>query len=334
MLSLGYLPVAAQKPLKRVTKVARPTVALVATPLSWAAQQRKTVPATASFYCDITYFDVTEQPIADTLLALTDTKQIQYIRRNKLTHAPVGLVRQLYWPSLRSAAEGRLSLLAGKEQPVGPWLFYYDHAPSAANKRLQVEYDAQGQVIAGTTQQWKEVKPGCKYVLDNALPTATSKLTCQFCTGTSRTIFPVELPVDALGIVVKFDIRDEEQGVISFQNVAKIAASFSTGGPVAALTAYAAAWRSTGTTPTSSTKCTYFITTDEDAAQRWFDSKGVEVPAASTLFYAPQGNVTNETRPLPLNSPLRKLYLCVQNNNVHTDASTTVSVASMRQPCP
>lgn len=334
-LGLGSFQAVAQRSTKRVIPAATKSAArIVATPLTWAAQQRKTVPATASFYCDITYFDVTDQAITDTLLALTDTKRIQCIRRDKATNTPVGLTRQVYWPSLRSAAEGKLAVLDGEEKPIGPWTFWYDHAPSAANKRLQVEYDAQGQEIASTLQQWKEIKLGCKYTLENVLPTATGKLTCQYCTGSSRAIFPVDLPADALGIVFKFDIRDESEGVVSFQNAAGIAASFTMGGPLAALSSYANAWRSTGATPTISTKCNYFITTDGEAAQQWYASKGTLLPDPTTIFYAPNGNLTNETRPLPLSGPLRKLYVCVQNNNVHTDALTTVSIAAMRQPCP
>jgi hypothetical protein len=58
------------------------------------------------------------------------------------------------------------------------------------------------------------------------------------------------------------------------------------------------------------------------------------MPAAETLFYAPTGSITNETRPLPLDGSVRQLYICVQNNNVHTDATATVSIAALRQPCP
>jgi hypothetical protein len=334
-LSLGCFSAAAQRVVKRVVPpAAKPAVRAVATPLTWAAQQRKTVPPMASFYCDITYFDATDQVISDTLLALTDTKRIQCIRRDRATNAPVGLTRQVYWPSLRSAAEGKLTIFDGEEKPIGPWTFWYDHAPSAANKRLQVEYDAQGQAIASTRQQWQEIKPGCKYILENVLPTATSKLTCQYCSGSSRAIFPVDVPADALGIVFKFDIRDESEGVVSFQNIAGIAAAFTVGGPLAALSSYANAWRSTGATPTISTRCSYFITTDGEAAQQWYASKGTHLPDPTTIFYAPTGNITNETRPLPLSSPLRQLYVCVQNNNVHTDALTTVSIAAMRQHCP
>ncbi|MVN79272.1 hypothetical protein GO988_23310 [Hymenobacter sp. HMF4947] len=327
----------AQRPVKRVVSVptkAKAPVRPVATPLSWAAQQRHAVPPTASLYWELTYFDATNQPITDSLIALTDTKLIQCIRRDKSTQAPVGLTRQVYWPSLRSAAEGKLGLVAGEEKPVGPWTFWYDHAPSVSNKRLQVAYDAEGQAIAGTLQQWPEAQPSCKYVLENVLPMATSKLTCQFCPGTSRAIFPLDLPADALGIIFKFDIRDEAEGVVSFQNVAGVAVAFTVGGPMAALSSYANAWRSTGATPTISTKCTYFLTTDKEAAQQWYASKGTILPAATAIFYAPEGNFTNETRPLPLPSPLRNLYLCVQNNNVHTDALATISIAAMRQPCP
>lgn len=178
------------------------------------------------------------------------------------------------------------------------------------------------------------MRPECRYVLDNALPTSTNKLTCQFCPGSSRVVVPVDLPADALGIVVKFDIRDEAQGIASFQNIAAIAASFTVGGPTAALNAYAAAWRNSNNPPAISTRCTYFITTDGTAAQRWYDSQGREVPEPAALFYVPSGNVTNETRPLPLAIPVRQLYLCVQNDNVHTDAATTISVAAMRQRCP
>jgi hypothetical protein len=262
------LPSAAQSTAKRVSLTHKPAVVArpILTPLRWAAQQRQTVPATANFYGEVIYFDAADQPITDSLLALTDTKRMQYVRRDKVTRAPVGTVRQFFWPSLRPAAEGQLSVLEDQEVPVGPWTYWYDHTPSATNKRQQVVYDPQGQPVAGTNQQWVELKPGCRYILEPALPTATSKLTCQFCTGTSRAVFAVDLPADALGIVLKFDIRDEAEGLVSFQNAAGIAAAFTVGGPTAALGACARAWNSTGPAPGVSTKCTYFLTTDGAAA--------------------------------------------------------------------
>lgn len=155
--SLFAHPAAAQHSAKRPTPtpVSHPTTnrPVVTTPLAWAAQQRRAVPPTASFHCEVTYFDATDQPIADTLLALTDTKWVQCVRRDNATQAPVGLVRQVYWPSLRPMGEGRLGIVAGEELPVGPWVYWYDHAPRETNKRLQATYDAQGQLLAGTVQQ-------------------------------------------------------------------------------------------------------------------------------------------------------------------------------------
>ncbi|AMR28923.1 hypothetical protein A0257_18675 [Hymenobacter psoromatis] len=303
------------------------------TPLDWMRQVRSTLPPTASFKYLFAFYDDTNALIKDSLIVLTDTRRIRYIRIDKITKAAIGMTKTVYWPSLNDADEGKELLVNGKYIPVGFWTLWYDRTPRDENKKKIVAYDAQGQPIPGSLKQWKENKPGCDYVLDTALPSVTDKLTCQFCTGSSRAVVPVDLPEDALGIVFKIDIRDESQGSVTFKSVAGMALAFSGGGPIAALTSAASSWGNANSPPTSSTKCVYFLTTDEAAAQRWFQSKGLAVPASQTMLHAPLGNPTSESRPIMLTVPLRRFYVCVQNNNNQAAATSTVSVMAMRQPC-
>jgi hypothetical protein len=221
----------------------------------------------------------------------------------------------------------------GKNAPVGLWTFWYDHSPRDQNKKMQVAYDAQGNAVPGSLKQWNENKPGCQYVLQNALPTVTNKLTCQFCMGSSRALIPVDLPTEALGLVFKIDVRDEKEGVVTFKNVVGFVAGVS-GGPVTALAAAASAWSNANKPPVSSTNCQYFITSDGAAARRWYQSKGSAFPAATTVLHAPVGNPTNETRPIELHTPYRQVYVCVQNNNNQASANATVSVMALVQSCP
>lgn len=299
----------------------------------WAQKMRKSVPPTAAFRYEITYYDAGNALITDTLIAASDAKRIQCTRRDKSTNAPVGMVRFMHWPSMRDAAEGRLAIIDEQDKPVGKWTYWYDHSPRDENKQFEIEYDAEGDPIGGTKRRYEEKRPGCNYIVEDALPLVQNKLTCQMCLGSSRTIVSVDLPRSALGIIVKMEMRDGKAGPVTFSNVAGLALAYSTGGTSAALGAAAKAWITTSPPPTVGTKCYYFVTGDEQAARKWYGSKGIAKPTEETMLYSSYDNPNSETRPITLGMPLRRIFVCVENSNVQTDATLNISVAAMRQPC-
>jgi hypothetical protein len=302
-------------------------------PLEWTRQVRKSVPATASFYYEVAYYDANRQPIADTLIAETDAKRVRFTRRDKRTNAPVGMSKSYYWPSMRPSAEGLIASIGGREKLVGRWTYWYDQVPKESNKEREVTYDVQGKPVPGTEKRYQEKKPGCKYVTEEALPTAQNKLTCQTCFGSSRTVVPVDLPAETLGMVVKMDIRDGQAGAVSFSNITGMGLSYMTGGTSTALMAIAKAWTTNSAPSTAGTNCYYYITTDGAAAYKWHSSKGKIFPGKETIIYGATDNPNNETRPLALASPVRRVYICVENQNVQADATLTLSVAAMHQAC-
>lgn len=304
-----------------------------ATPLAWARAMRASAPATASFYYDISYYDGNRELIVDTLIAETDAKRIRCVRRDKVTRVPVGITWAVYWPSLRRSAEGRTVIVNGVEKQVGRWVFWYDYSPQASNVERELFFDAQGRVVPGTEKRYAEKRPGCKYVPGDALPSVQNKLTCHSCFGSSRTVVPVDLQPGVLGVVIIMDIRDGKASPITFENVGKAVVSYSERGVPGALASIAASVITSQKQPSVGTDCYYFVTSDGAAAQNWYNTKGAVFPAPATILYVSKDNPNSEKRPLELMAPLRRLFICVENQNVYTDATLTIAVKDMRQEC-
>lgn len=302
-------------------------------PLKWTRQVRKSVPATASFYYEVAYYDANRQPITDTLIAETDTKRVRFTRRDKLTNAPVGMSKSYYWPSTRPSAEGAMASISGRDKLVGRWTYWYDYAPKENNKEREIIYDALGNPVPGTEKRYAEKKPGCNYAMEESLPTAQNKLTCQTCFGSSRTVVPVDLPDETVGIVVKMDIRDGDAGPVTFSNITSLGMSYMTGGVSDVLKKVASSWTTNTPPPAVATNCFYYVTTDEVSAQNWYNTKGKTVSNRAATIYSSINNPSNESRPIQLMNPIKRIFICVENINFRTDAMLTLSVAAMHQAC-
>ena len=122
----------------------------------------------------------------------------------------------------------------------------------------------------------REIK--CTSVLQDALPLSTASLHCSNCMHTSRKVFTVDLPVGTVGIIYKLDVRDEGQPPISWSTALAVAAVASSGGTAAptllSTAATALTKQGNNAPPTVSTKCHWYITPDERAAQQFLATKG------------------------------------------------------------
>jgi hypothetical protein len=303
------------------------------TPLEWVRNTRASVPASASFYYDISFYDDNRQLITDTLIADTDAKRIRCVRRDKITRAPVGMTWAIYWPSLRKSAEGRVAIINGVERQVGRWVFWYDHSPQASNVEREIIYDVQGKVVLNSEKQYAEKRVGCNSIVEDALPSGQNKLTCHSCFGSSRTMVPVRLHAGASGIIVKMDIRDGKASPVTFTNVEKAVVAYAEGGAPKATASVIAAWLTSENQPSVGTNSYYFITTDGVAAQKWYASKGTVYPSPATVIYKSLDNPNSEMRLIELPKYMNQVFVCVENTNVYTDATLTLAVKDLRQEC-
>ena len=86
-----------------------------------------------------------------------------------------------------------------------------------------------------------------------------------------------------------------------------------------------------GEAPFISTKCHWYITADAAAAQQFLDTKGYITKPK--VCYKAEENTPAETRPLTLAPGIRKLYVCVNNDNIRSDAMATLSVTALVKTC-
>jgi hypothetical protein len=164
---------------------------------------------------------------------------------------------------------------------------------------------------------------------------STATLHCSNCMHTSRKVFTVDIPAGTVGIVYKLDVRDEGQPPISWSTALAVAAVAGSGGVAAPalLGTAATALNKQGNNapPTVSTKCHWYITPDAASAQQFLDTKGT-ITNENTCLRAAL-NTPQETRPIALPAGIRRLYVCVNNDNYTTDATATLSVSALVQAC-
>lgn len=283
--------------------------------------------ASVKFRVDTVYFDREWAPIMDP--QLRDEARYARIVRHRLDNGqPYGLVKDHYMPGWKIQSSGKLLTEHPKDVPTGHWEFFYENG----GKQMEQEFTADGTL--SSNRQWKEdgSEVKCTLVPQYALEETRYKLHSYFNPGNSRTVIPVSLPADAVGFVVKSDIRDEGQGFVTFENVVNVAASYSSYSPGAAMTALAKAWQTKDNPSKSNTTCRSFITTDGNAAQQWLASKGEVTPAPSTILHRTQ-NCTAETREFTLQQPLSNFYICVVNDNAREAATATMSVVALVPSC-
>ncbi|TYZ07208.1 hypothetical protein FY528_15435 [Hymenobacter lutimineralis] len=259
-------------------------------------------------------------------------EEVAYARiaRHDAAGKTIGTVRDYFYPSWKKQWEGKMAA-ENPDKPTGLCCGWHENG--------QVSF--RGTYVNGVQQadfrSWhddgREIK--CASQLQDALPLSNATIHCSNCMHTSRKVFTVDLPVGTVGIVYKLDVRDEGQPPISWSTALAVAAVAGSGGAAApallSTAATALTKQGNNAPPTVSTKCHWYITPDESAAQQFLATKGT-ITRDKMCFRAAE-NTPQETRPLALPAGTRRLYVCVNNDNYTTDATATLSVTALVQTC-
>lgn len=240
----------------------------------------------------------------------------------------IGTVRDFYYPSWKKQWEGKLTQ-EQPDQPHGLCTSWYE----AGGLESRGTY-AQGK-LQTEPQRWAEDGHliTCRFTYQEALALSTGKLHSYYNDGSSRQVFPVDLPANTAGVVYRLDIRDEGAPLISWDSALALgAAYFSPTTTLASMLSTGARSLSQGATasPLASTKCHWYIVPDLAAAQEFMQTKGI---ISGKPCYRQAANICAETREILLAPNTRRIYICVNNDNDITAATATVSVSALVKSC-
>lgn len=251
------------------------------------------------------------------------------IARHAANGKTVGTVRDYFYPSWKKQWEGKLA----QEQPdlpQGLCTGWYE----SGQMNFRGTY-TQGQQ-QGDFKSWGEDGHliACSYSYQEALPLSKSKLHSYYNSGSSRQVFPVDLPLNTAGVVYRLDIRDEGEPPISWSTAMALGAAYMN--PAATVTSLLATGsrnltsQTTTAAPPVSTKCHWYIVSDEAAAHQFLDTKGSII---GKPCYRQGNNICAETREITVAAGTRRLYVCINNDNETTAATATLSVSALVQTC-
>ncbi len=294
--------------------------------ISVPAQAQRPKPAAVSLPpVDTAYFD-RDWERTETL------EEVAYARiaRHDAAGKTMGTVRDYFYPSWKKQWEGKLTNEA-PDKASGLCTSWHENG----------QLSFKGTYVNGAQQSdfrsWhddgREIK--CQSVMQDALPLSTASIHCSNCMHISRKVFVVDIPEGTVGIVYKLDVRDEGQPPVSWSTAMALAGVVGTGGmgATALLSTASSVLLKQGNAapPTVSTKCHWYITPDEASAQQFMDTKGYIKDVKNCLRVA--SNTPQETRPITLPPGIRRLFVCVNNDNYTTDATATLSVTALVQTC-
>ncbi|WP_324680587.1 hypothetical protein [Hymenobacter sp. GOD-10R] len=260
-----------------------------------------------------------------------EDRQYARIVRHTADGKPTGTVRDYFYPSWKKQWQGKL-VQEAPDVPSGLCTAWYETG--------QLHF--RGTFVQGERQrdyqQWHEDGRlvQCRYTYQDALPVSTAKLHSYYNSGSSRTVFVVNLPEGTVGAIYKLDVRDEGQppiswstalvlGAVAFDPTMTTTATLLTGAKALASQNRADA------APAVSTQCHWYITDQPEAAKEFMATKGRITNTADC--YRVARNITQETRELSVRAGTQRLYVCVDNNNEITSATATLSVSALVQAC-
>ncbi|GAA4509269.1 hypothetical protein GCM10023172_42510 [Hymenobacter ginsengisoli] len=277
-------------------------------------------------------------PPADTIYFDRDwtrTQTLEEVAYARIAHRTpdgkiVGTVRDYFYPSWKKQGEGKL-LSESPDVLSGLCTGWNENGKMSfhgtfVNGQRQADFQS-------WREDGREIK--CGYVTQDALPLSKATLHCSTCMYLSRKVFEVDVPAGTVGIVYKLDVRDEDEQSISWSTALSLAGSLSNPGtaPMAILSMFTSSLnkQTAGSQTTKTTKCRWYITADAEAAQQFYDTKGFITKPS--VCYRVEENTPTETAPLALPAGTRRLFVCVNNDNIRTDATATLSVTALVQAC-
>ncbi|TGE22692.1 toxin-antitoxin system YwqK family antitoxin [Hymenobacter metallicola] len=251
------------------------------------------------------------------------------IARHDAAGRTTGTVRDYFYPSWKKQFEGKL-LQESPDQATGLCTGWYESG--------QLHF--KGTFVKGNAQpdyrEWRENGKEIKttYTWREVLSTDGVKLHSYYNTGSSRQVIPIDLPAGTVGVVYKFDIRDEDQPPVNWTTALTLMASLATAptgaGPALLLSVGAKAVASeTQPGPGITTKCRFFIVDDEALTVPFttYETKGT-MPASAQCYQ--QGiNRSQETRELIIRPGTKRLYFAVQNDNMRTSARLKLTISAL-----
>ncbi|WP_310391795.1 hypothetical protein [Hymenobacter sp.] len=260
---------------------------------------------------------------------LPEDRVFARIARHDSEGKTAGTVRDYFYPSWKKQWEGKL-VQEQPDLPQGLCIGWYE----SGQMNFRGTY-TRGQQ-QGDFKSWGEDGHliTCSYAYQEALPLSKSKLHSYYNSGSSRQVFPVDLPANTAGVVYRLDIRDEGQLPISGSTAMALGAAYMN--PIATATSLLAtgsqslAGQAATAGPPASTKCHWYIVPDEAAARQFLDTKG---SITGKPCYRQGNNICAETREIAVAAGTRRLYICINNDNETTAATATLSVSALVQTC-
>ena len=259
---------------------------------------------------------------------IPDDRRYARLIRHGSDGLPTGTVRDYYLPAWKKQWEGKL-VSEDPELASGLCTFWYENGKLKARGTY-----ARGQALSDY-QQWRPdgLPVKCRSQLVEALPSEQSQIHSSSHGREMPHVFQAVLPPGTTSLLYRFDIRDEDQPLISWNSVATLAVGSMVSG-AGLLEMGLKAMRTDARqqpSPTVSTQCHYFITTSATAAGDFQQSEG-ETPDAATYLYQ-TSSTQHEIRPLTVPPGTRRVFFCVKNDNTFTAAIATLSVTAIVQEC-
>ncbi|SET98220.1 toxin-antitoxin system YwqK family antitoxin [Hymenobacter actinosclerus] len=286
------------------------------------AQTKTTVPVTTRQ--DTIYFDHDWERTTEP----QDRVYARIARRNSEGKS-IGTVRDYFYPSWKKQFEGKVA----SESPdvaTGLCTGWYE------NGQLHFKgIFAQGQT-GSDYREWKEDGKEIKltYAWQEVLSTDGVKLHSYYNNGSSRQVIPIDLPEGTVGVVYKFDIRDEDQPPVNWTTAITLTAALASAptglGPALMLSAGAKAL-STERQPAAAvaTKCRFFIVDNEELTQPFLAYATKGTMPATAQCYQQAVNRGQETRELLVPAGTKRLYFAAQNDNLRTSAKLKLTVSAL-----
>lgn len=263
---------------------------------------------------DTTYFDHDWKPT----LFIEDAKYARVVKRDPIG-VIVGTVRDYYYPSWKKQFEGKL-LSENPDVPQGLCTFYFENGVIQS----QATYEngkPKGQIVQNNEDGTKK---DCRDTLLSVYPLNQKKLPSLNDFGSSRAVHTIDVQ-RIKDIIIQYSIADENSTSLANLGMSLMSYTTKLGALYSILNLGSASNKST------STKNTFFITSNREAAQYFQNNKGGILSQDGAIFYSE--NSLSEIKRYTIPENISQIYICIQNNNQISSAIANLEVAGISKFC-
>ena len=249
---------------------------------------------------------------------IEDAKYARVVKRDP-NGAIVGTVRDYYYPSWNKQFEGKL-LSENPDVPQGLCTFYFENGVIQS----QATYEngkPKGQIVQNNEDGTKK---DCRDTLLSVYPLNQKKLPSLNDFGSSRAVHTIDVQ-RIKDIIIQYSIADENSTSLASLGMSLMSYTTKLGALYSFLNSGSASNKST------STKNTFFITSNREVAQYFMDTKGRILSQDGVIFYSE--NSLSEIKRYTIPENISQIYICIQNNNQFSSAIANLEVAGISKFC-